>query len=112
MSARCHGLSGIASGYRNNSLSCAYHDCKVDGMQATSFIGAFVNVLRVPEKWFHSEAAAAQGRKVAGRFDYWLNSHQIMHIMVTIGIINLFWGANDDYLHWEASQGFCPVQGL
>ena len=87
-------------------------DCNVDCMQATSFIGAFVNVLRVPEKWFHSEAAAAQGRRGAGRFDYWLNSHQIMHIMVTIGIMNLFWGANDDYLHWEASQGFCPVQGL
>ena len=61
---------------------------------------------------FTTRQQRRKGGEGAGRFDYWLNSHQIMHIMVTIGIMNLFWGANDDYLHWEASQGFCPVQGL
>jgi len=81
-------------------------------MQASSFVGAVVNVMRVPEKWFHDSAAAAQGKRVAGWFDYWLNSHQIMHIMVTVSILNLWWGANEDYNHWEAHQGACPVPGL
>ena len=86
--------------------------CASGAMQATSFIGALVNVLRIPEKWFHNSAAAEQGKRVAGVFDYWLNSHQIMHIMVTIGILNLFWGAKDDYVHWEGQQGTCPLPGL
>ncbi len=83
-----------------------------DCMQASSFVGAIVNVLRVPEKWFHDSAAAAEGKRVAGLFDYWLNSHQIMHIMVTIGILNLWWGANDDYQHWESHLGTCQLPGL
>ena len=81
-------------------------------MQASSFVGAVVNVMRVPEKWFHDSAAAAQGKRVAGWFDYCLNSHQIMHIMVKLSILNLWWGANEDYSHWEAHQGACPVPGL
>ena len=82
-------------------------------MQASSFVGAVVNVMRIPEKWFHDAAAAAQGKRVAGLFDYWLNSHQIMHVMVTISILNLWFAAGNDYQYWAAmGQGSCLAPGM
>lgn len=82
-------------------------------MQASSFVGAAVNVKRIPEKWFHDAAAAAQGKRVAGLFDYWLNSHQIMHVMVTISILNLWLAADNDYQYWAAmGQGSCLAPGM
>ena len=35
--------------------------------------------------------------RVAGRFDYWLNSHQIMHILVAMAMLHFHWGAASDY---------------
>jgi len=36
-----------------------------------SFIGGALNALRAPERWFQPK------RGQPGRFDYWLNSHQV-----------------------------------
>ena len=63
-------------------------------LQALSASGAIINVLRIPEKWFRSP----HPRK-AGPFDYWLNSHQIMHILVIWAIWHYHRGACLDYAH-------------
>lgn len=63
-------------------------------LQVLSASGAIINVLRIPEKWFCSP----HPRK-AGPFDYWLNSHQIMHILVVWAIWHYHRGACLDYAH-------------
>ena len=60
-----------------------------------SFSGAIVNVKRIPEKWFHDKDA-----RVHGKFDYWLNSHNLMHILVAGAMIHYSIGAACDYLHF------------
>ncbi|XP_001920113.1 progestin and adipoQ receptor family member 4 [Danio rerio] len=63
-------------------------------MDALAMFGGLVNVSRFPERFS------------PGRFDYWLNSHQIMHIMVVLSILYLHWGMLED-LRWL--KGYhCP----
>ena len=63
-------------------------------LQVLSASGAVINVLRIPEKWFCSPHP-----RRAGPFDYWLNSHQIMHILVVWAIWHYHRGACLDYAH-------------
>jgi hypothetical protein len=44
-------------------------------MESWSLVGAVINVLRIPEKWY------------PGRFDYF-QSHTIMHICVAVGMLS------------------------
>lgn len=63
-------------------------------MDALAMFGGLVNISRFPERFS------------PGRFDYWLNSHQIMHIMVVLSILYLHWGMLED-LRWL--KGYhCP----
>ncbi|KAG9267266.1 progestin and adipoQ receptor family member 4 [Astyanax mexicanus] len=64
-------------------------------MDSLALLGGLVNISRVPERFS------------PGRFDYWLNSHQIMHVMVVLSIIYLHWGMLED-LAW-LRQYQCPV---
>ncbi|XP_077869031.1 progestin and adipoQ receptor family member 4-like [Saccoglossus kowalevskii] len=56
-------------------------------MEVLAAAGAIINVCRIPERW------------LPGRFDYVMNSHQIMHILSFIALINSQWGAMED-LAW------------
>lgn len=76
------------------------------GMQVLTATGAVVNVLRIPEKWYH-----VKDPRVAGRFDYWMNSHQLMHVLVAGAMIHYSLGAACDYLH-HMSQTQCPAWEL
>lgn len=63
-------------------------------MDMLALLGGLVNISRLPECFS------------PGRFDYWCNSHQIMHIMVILSIVHLHWGMLED-LTWL--KGFhCP----
>ncbi|XP_067170991.1 progestin and adipoQ receptor family member 4 [Apteryx mantelli] len=64
-------------------------------MEALALLGGLVNVARVPERWR------------PGAFDYWANSHQLMHLLVALGILHLHWGVAAD-LHWAARHP-CPT---
>ncbi|KAK9815212.1 hypothetical protein WJX72_000048 [[Myrmecia] bisecta] len=66
-------------------------------MEALSILGASINIARVPERWFAPAAKGKGESRIAGWFDYWFNSHQIMHILVAIAIGHLHWGASLDY---------------
>uniref|UniRef100_A0A8C3GGM5 Progestin and adipoQ receptor family member 4 n=1 Tax=Cairina moschata TaxID=8855 RepID=A0A8C3GGM5_CAIMO len=83
---RAAGLGGGAPG----ALSC------YGRMDALALLGGAVNAARVPERWS------------PGRFDYWGNSHQLMHLLVVLGLLHLHWGVAQD-LQWVV-QNPCPGQ--
>ncbi|MCI4384734.1 hypothetical protein PGIGA_G00042130 [Pangasianodon gigas] len=55
-------------------------------MEALAVLGGVINIARVPERF------------CPGLFDYWCNSHQIMHVLVVGSILSLHWGVLDDLL--------------
>jgi hypothetical protein len=57
--------------------------------EAWALIGSFVSATRVPERWF------------PGRFDFLLNSHNLMHILVVCGAFHMHAAATADLL-WLA----------
>lgn len=63
-------------------------------MDALALLGGLVNVARLPERWG------------PGRFDYWGNSHQIMHLLSVGSILQLHAGVVPDLL-WAARHS-CP----
>ncbi|XP_015684106.1 progestin and adipoQ receptor family member 4-like isoform X2 [Protobothrops mucrosquamatus] len=65
-------------------------------MDGLAFLGGVINISRVPERW------------KPGCFDYWFNSHQIMHVLVVVSILYLHWGVVAD-LHWIANYA-CPKE--
>lgn len=72
-------------------------------LQVLTFTGAIVNVMRIPEKWYHSIDP-----RIPGKFDYWLNSHNLMHILVAGAMTHYSIGAACDYLHF-LQQTQCPA---
>lgn len=66
-------------------------------------MGGAINASRLPERWF---TPTAKGK--FGMFDYWLNSHQLMHILVTIAMLHLHLGATADYWYSVSPEFVCP----
>ncbi|KAL2078739.1 hypothetical protein ACEWY4_026424 [Coilia grayii] len=65
-------------------------------MDSLAALGGLVNVARMPE------------RLSPGSFDYWLNSHQIMHMLVALSIVYLHWGMMEDLVWLDTFQ--CPPE--
>uniref|UniRef100_A0A3B5MK10 Progestin and adipoQ receptor family member IVa n=1 Tax=Xiphophorus couchianus TaxID=32473 RepID=A0A3B5MK10_9TELE len=65
-------------------------------MDALAVLGGVINITRIPERFR------------PGLFDYWCNSHQIMHVLVVGSILYLHWGVLDDLL-WINSY-ICPSE--
>lgn len=79
-----------------------------DVMQASAVLGAVINVSRLPEKLlFQKEGPEAKCRK-EGPFDYWLNSHQIMHILVLCSMAFKYLGLYEDYQYRLEHRVVCP----
>jgi Haemolysin-III related len=76
------------------------------GPQSLAVFGAVVNVLRIPEKWFCPNTLRGLPF-AAGPFDYWLNSHQVMHIAVVFALYHYHAGATCDYHHFISLNGVC-----
>lgn len=64
-------------------------------MELLAVSGGVINIARVPERF------------CPGLFDYWCNSHQIMHVLVVGSILSLHWGVLDDLL-WINTHD-CPA---
>lgn len=71
-------------------------------MEVLSLLGGTVNAMRWPERHFQPKPGQP------GRFDYWLNSHQLMHILVVIAMAHLHRGATLDFWDFN-SGGACPA---
>eukprot|EP00887_Chlorella_sp_A99_P007828 scaffold20.g7828.t1 len=61
-------------------------------MEAYSLAGGLVNAVRLPERWFQP-----RGEGEPAPLDLWLNSHQIMHVLVAMALLHLHLGASADY---------------
>eukprot|EP01023_Acetabularia_acetabulum_P014432 TRINITY_DN1705_c0_g2_i2.p2 TRINITY_DN1705_c0_g2~~TRINITY_DN1705_c0_g2_i2.p2 ORF type:complete len:192 (-),score=18.13 TRINITY_DN1705_c0_g2_i2:52-627(-) len=60
--------------------------------ESSALVGGIINVVKIPEKW-----VCFGGVRQQGLFDYWFNSHQLMHILVIISISCFVCGACNDY---------------
>ena len=66
-----------------------------------------VNAARIPERWFQPKDLWR-----AAPFDYWLNSHQLMHLLTVAACLQLYLGAGADYeMVQQLSSGAlqCPA---
>ena len=78
-------------------------------MQAYSVAGAVINVLRIPEKWLFPAGGPLPNCRTAGFFDYWLNSHQLMHILILGALVHFQKGAFADYRFYHYHERSCRV---
>ncbi|KAF7895029.1 hypothetical protein EAF00_006843 [Botryotinia globosa] len=85
-------IYGISLQYKRLSLGW------IVGMAGLNFVGALAYSLRIPEKYY------------PGRFDFYGNSHQILHCMVVLAALAHFAGLvqSFDYLHSGVEE--CPVR--
>ena len=67
-------------------------------MQVLSALGATVNVLRLPERWWHKPDRP----RMPNPFDYWLNSHQLMHLLVVAALLHMHLGSRADHFFYSA----------
>ncbi|KAG7492205.1 hypothetical protein MATL_G00011830 [Megalops atlanticus] len=65
-------------------------------MDLLALLGGVINISRIPERFR------------PGLFDYWCNSHQIMHVLVVISIVFLHWGMVEDLLWLHSYE--CPLE--
>ncbi|XP_037940785.1 progestin and adipoQ receptor family member 4-like [Teleopsis dalmanni] len=64
---------GLVGGNRV-ALSHVYLQVEVDGV---SILGGAIGAMRIPEKWF------------PGLVDFYLNSHNIMHVLVVVAVYSM-----------------------
>lgn len=67
-------------------------------MDMVSAVGAVINALHVPERWF------------PGKLDYMLNGHTLMHVAALVSFIFARQGFLCDMM-WLGSAGACPING-
>lgn len=67
-------------------------------MDMISAVGAIINALHVPERWF------------PGKLDYVLNGHTLMHVAGLVGLAIARQGFLCD-MAWLNGVGACPVNG-
>lgn len=60
----------------NKILNCFIHFF-ISFQDAVSVIGGAIGAMRIPEKWF------------PGLVDYYLNSHNIMHVLVVLAVYSM-----------------------
>ena len=76
-------------------------------MQLTAVAGAVINVSRIPEKWLFPKGGPEGKCRKAGVFDYWLNSHQLMHLLVLCSLAFKYMGMAADYRYRKELKMGC-----
>eukprot|EP00892_Ulva_mutabilis_P010760 jgi/Ulvmu1/8056/UM004_0293.1 len=71
-------------------------------------VGAFINVYRVPERWWHVKQSATKQHRVAQPLDLFGNSHNIMHALSLITMWNICYGVASESDHILHGPG-CPA---
>ena len=100
----------IVDGKGENRLQL-HHRYAADALgllpQVSGMAGALINVARVPEKWLFAKEGPDARCRNAGRFDYWLNSHQLMHILVVLAMFHKYLGTAAEYRHRHLDRVGC-----
>ena len=77
--------------------------------QVSAILGAVINVARLPEKLFYPKGGPEHNCRRAGPFDHWLNSHQLMHILVVCSMGFKYAGMREDYMYRLEREIHCPA---
>lgn len=64
-------------------------------MDSFACIGGLINIARIPERWY------------PGQFDFFGNSHQIMHVLSVISVLFLHLGVTEEF-QWMSTYK-CPT---
>ncbi|XP_039150897.1 progestin and adipoQ receptor family member 4 isoform X1 [Drosophila simulans] len=80
-------IRGMVGG-SHMALSHVYLQVEVDGV---SILGGAIGAMRIPEKWF------------PGVVDYYLNSHNIMHVLVVVAVYSMHKATIKDF-EWMSTQ--------
>jgi predicted membrane channel-forming protein YqfA (hemolysin III family) len=87
------GLRINTSPFRKNANMQLFH---VIMQEFWPLVGAFISATRIPERYW------------PGIFDYFFNSHNIMHCFVVFGAIHMHWATHDDLI-WLSSNNFNAI---
>ena len=79
-------------GYTTGPVGTIWYLC---GIELTGLVGGLINLSRLPEKLFQ------------GKFDYFFNSHNIMHLVVLIAPAMLHGGTVMDFEWMQKAK--CPI---
>lgn len=63
---------------------------------AIAILGGIIGALRVPERCF------------PGRFDFFFNSHHIMHVLVLVAVVQMHYAAKLDLI-WLSDPQCCRI---
>ncbi|EFX81652.1 hypothetical protein DAPPUDRAFT_196031 [Daphnia pulex] len=66
---------------------------------AISILGGFIGAMRIPERWF------------PGRFDFFFNSHHIMHVLVLVAVVQMHYASKLDLI-WLSDPQCYPRGGI
>ncbi|XP_030553931.1 progestin and adipoQ receptor family member 4 isoform X1 [Drosophila novamexicana] len=80
-------IQGMVGG-SHMALSHVYLQVEVDGV---SILGGAIGAMRIPEKWF------------PGLVDFYLNSHNIMHVLVVVAVYSMHKATIKDF-EWMSTQ--------
>ncbi|XP_003736574.3 progestin and adipoQ receptor family member 4 isoform X1 [Drosophila pseudoobscura] len=80
-------IRGMVGG-SHMALSHVYLQVEVDGV---SILGGAIGAMRIPEKWF------------PGVVDFYLNSHNIMHVLVVVAVYSMHKATIKDF-EWMSTQ--------
>ncbi|XP_034484723.1 progestin and adipoQ receptor family member 4 [Drosophila innubila] len=80
-------IRGMVGG-SHMALSHVYLQVEVDGV---SILGGAIGAMRIPEKWF------------PGLVDFYLNSHNIMHVLVVVAVYSMHKATIKDF-EWMSNQ--------
>ncbi|XP_017963020.2 progestin and adipoQ receptor family member 4 isoform X1 [Drosophila navojoa] len=80
-------IRGMVGG-SHMALSHVYLQVEVDGV---SILGGAIGAMRIPEKWF------------PGLVDFYLNSHNIMHVLVVVAVYSMHKATIKDF-EWMSTQ--------
>ncbi|KAJ1494637.1 hypothetical protein T484DRAFT_1926888 [Baffinella frigidus] len=77
----------------NRALGTAFYV----GVEVAGLAGGVLNGTRMPEKLR------------PGNFDYFFNSHQLMHILTAVCVFCVYHGGEADYKFWHVERHQCPT---
>lgn len=76
--------------------------------EVLSLLGGMINALRFPERLVKPSVKKSAPQEV-GQFDYWFNSHQIMHVLVVLAILAMRSGLKSDCQYLRIHPVVCQL---
>ncbi|TPX55760.1 hypothetical protein CcCBS67573_g09426 [Chytriomyces confervae] len=89
------GHSSVLYGFEFTNRSIAFNYVLLMAMFNLS--GSVIFHCRIPERFY------------PGRFDYFGQSHQIMHVCIILGALSHYFGISESFRFWHLQNGMCQI---